>query len=282
MENKLESYNTTQRVITNNGNINPVLADIPRRINNNQFSMQKRSFRFSLQALPAVWLILSSLQGFLLFTFSSPESCREVAVSLHTIISCLVSHLPPLSSTVAIFPWYRIVCRLSLTFLTTKQVGGDPRPDIQWTRQGRAQSLPDNVQIVSERGMSIHNLHPSHQGVYVCQATNKAGTITASAMLRVQVSNGGGGGGGVCVGGIIKCWPSVLCEFYLACPSSGWYSLVPVELWTGLQGHLSYSAGSDIIAIENFPALNFIGSGQDGMVRLILEEQKNYLCIATG
>ena len=106
MENKLESYNTTQRVITNNGNINPVLADIPRRINNNQFSMQKRSFRFSLQALPAVWLILSSLQGFLLFTFSSPESCREVAVSLHTIISCLVSHLPPLSSTVAIFSWW--------------------------------------------------------------------------------------------------------------------------------------------------------------------------------
>ena len=41
---------------------------------------------------------------------------------------------------------------------------------------------------MSDRGISIHNLHPSHQGVYVCHATNKAGSITASAMLRVQVS----------------------------------------------------------------------------------------------
>ena len=68
------------------------------------------------------------------------------------------------------------------------QVGGDPAPEIKWTRQGRAQSLPDNVQMVTDRGISIHNLHPSDQGVYVCEATNKAGTITASAMLRVQVS----------------------------------------------------------------------------------------------
>ena len=71
------------------------------------------------------------------------------------------------------------------------QVGGDPAPEIKWTRQGRAQSLPDNVQMVTDRGISIHNLHPSDQGVYVCQATNKAGSITASAMLRVQVSVSG-------------------------------------------------------------------------------------------
>ena len=66
------------------------------------------------------------------------------------------------------------------------QVGGDPAPDIRWSRQGRDR-LPDGVQIVSERGMSLHSVHPGDQGNYVCTATNKAGTITASAMLRVQV-----------------------------------------------------------------------------------------------
>ncbi len=66
------------------------------------------------------------------------------------------------------------------------QVGGDPAPDIRWSRQGR-ERLPDGVQIVSDRGMSLHSVHPGDQGNYVCTATNKAGTITASAMLRVQV-----------------------------------------------------------------------------------------------
>ena len=66
------------------------------------------------------------------------------------------------------------------------QVGGDPAPDIRWSRQGRDR-LPDGVQIVSDRGMSLHSVHPGDQGNYVCTATNKAGTITASAMLRVQV-----------------------------------------------------------------------------------------------
>ena len=66
------------------------------------------------------------------------------------------------------------------------QVGGDPAPDIRWSRQGRDR-LPDGVQIVSDRGMSLHSVHPGDQGVYMCTATNKAGTITASAMLGVQV-----------------------------------------------------------------------------------------------
>ena len=67
------------------------------------------------------------------------------------------------------------------------QVGGDPAPEIRWSRQGRDR-LPDGVQIVSDRGMSLHSVHPGDQGNYVCTATNKAGTITASAMLRVQVN----------------------------------------------------------------------------------------------
>ena len=77
---------------------------------------------------------------------------------------------------------------MNLMFFCLFQVGGDPAPDIRWSRQGR-ERLPDGVQIVSDRGMSLHSVHPGDQGVYVCSATNKAGSITASAMLRVQVKS---------------------------------------------------------------------------------------------
>jgi len=65
------------------------------------------------------------------------------------------------------------------------QVGGDPAPDVQWTRQGK-DGLPDTIQIIPEQGLSIKNLHPSDQGMYLCRASNKAGSISANAMLRVQ------------------------------------------------------------------------------------------------
>ena len=78
--------------------------------------------------------------------------------------------------------------KIIFKFVCLLQVGGDPAPDIRWSRQGR-ERLPDGVQIVSDRGMSLHSVHPGDQGVYVCSATNKAGSITASAMLRVQVKS---------------------------------------------------------------------------------------------
>ena len=42
--------------------------------------------------------------------------------------------------------------------------------------------------MVTERGITLLNLHPDHQGEYLCTATNKAGSISASATLRVEVS----------------------------------------------------------------------------------------------
>ena len=61
---------------------------------------------------------------------------------------------------------------------------------MEWSRQDRDMSrtkLPGSVQVVRERGISIHHVHPGDQGVYVCHASNKAGSVSASAMLRVQV-----------------------------------------------------------------------------------------------
>ena len=65
------------------------------------------------------------------------------------------------------------------------QVGGDPGPAVKWTRQGKDE-LPDTIQIIPEQGLSIKNLHPSDQGMYLCHASNKAGSISANAMLRVE------------------------------------------------------------------------------------------------
>ena len=73
-----------------------------------------------------------------------------------------------------------------LKFVDMFQVGGDPSPVIRWSRQGR-EGLPPGVQILSERGLSVISVHPGDQGLYVCSASNKAGSVTASAMLRVQV-----------------------------------------------------------------------------------------------
>ena len=72
--------------------------------------------------------------------------------------------------------------------LTPLQVGGDPQPEISWSRQGKPLTDQDNVQMVTERGITLLNLHPDHQGEYLCTATNKAGSISASATLRVEVS----------------------------------------------------------------------------------------------
>ena len=64
------------------------------------------------------------------------------------------------------------------------QVAGDPPPVLRWARQGR-DALPDTANV-QHHGLAITNLHPSDQGTYVCSAANKAGSVTASAMLRVQ------------------------------------------------------------------------------------------------
>ena len=40
--------------------------------------------------------------------------------------------------------------------------------------------------IQSFLSVGLYRSRPPHQGMYVCSASNKAGSVTASAMLRVQ------------------------------------------------------------------------------------------------
>ena len=103
MENKLQSYNTTQRVITNNGNIKPVLGDIPRQHQIINFLCKKDHLDSVCRPCQQFDLFCPRYNDFYFLYFRplSPAE-REVAVSLHTIISCLASHLPPSISTVII------------------------------------------------------------------------------------------------------------------------------------------------------------------------------------
>ena len=44
------------------------------------------------------------------------------------------------------------------------------------------------VQLVHGKGLRITNLHPSDQGVYVCEASNLMGAVTSAANLTVSES----------------------------------------------------------------------------------------------
>lgn len=66
------------------------------------------------------------------------------------------------------------------------RVSGDPMPSISWKKRnqqmpvGRAYIAPDN------RGLRIDRVQVSDEGEYMCQAKNPAGSIEASARLRVH------------------------------------------------------------------------------------------------
>ncbi len=44
----------------------------------------------------------------------------------------------------------------------------------------------DKAQIVHGKGLRIESVHPSDEGLYVCEASNPMGKIAASARLRVS------------------------------------------------------------------------------------------------
>ena len=42
------------------------------------------------------------------------------------------------------------------------------------------------MELVAGQGLAVMNIHPSDQGIYICEAYNKGGRISASAMISVQ------------------------------------------------------------------------------------------------
>ena len=65
-------------------------------------------------------------------------------------------------------------------------VGGDPKPQIRWERQGGRVSY---VQATEEDAavLRIKNVSQADAGKYVCQAENIAGELASPAFLNIQV-----------------------------------------------------------------------------------------------
>ncbi|XP_041357097.1 peroxidasin-like isoform X2 [Gigantopelta aegis] len=65
---------------------------------------------------------------------------------------------------------------------------GNPRPDITWTKNGRALRISRRYSLLANGALSITNLQVEDRGLYRCRAANSVNAISASARVTVQVS----------------------------------------------------------------------------------------------
>ena len=64
-------------------------------------------------------------------------------------------------------------------------VGGRPPPEIRWWRQNG--QLPANRVVVSDNSvLTVRNVIPDDEDVYVCQADNQVGSIQALANVQIH------------------------------------------------------------------------------------------------
>jgi len=65
---------------------------------------------------------------------------------------------------------------------------GEPSPRYSWYRLGNAarQSLPQGMRVESDGSLVIENISGSSSGPYVCVASSRAGSISASVQVSVQ------------------------------------------------------------------------------------------------
>ncbi|XP_062570988.1 hemicentin-1-like isoform X1 [Saccostrea cucullata] len=70
--------------------------------------------------------------------------------------------------------------------MLTCSVGGDPNPDIRWTKNGRPVELSDRIVQLLNGSLVIYDSTSSDAGEYKCVASNDAGTSEGVAMLTVQ------------------------------------------------------------------------------------------------
>nr|XP_022322237.1 hemicentin-1-like isoform X1 [Crassostrea virginica] len=70
--------------------------------------------------------------------------------------------------------------------MLTCSVGGDPNPDIRWTKNGRPVELSERIVQLLNGSLVIYDSTSSDAGEYKCVASNDAGTSEGVAMLTVQ------------------------------------------------------------------------------------------------
>ncbi|KAE8748915.1 hypothetical protein FOCC_FOCC004320, partial [Frankliniella occidentalis] len=65
------------------------------------------------------------------------------------------------------------------------RVSGDPLPDVMWRRERGSMPLA-RVHVLDDRTLRVHPSHPEDAGVYICEADNPVGTVSASARVIVH------------------------------------------------------------------------------------------------
>lgn len=65
------------------------------------------------------------------------------------------------------------------------KVGGDPTPNILWRRDDGKMPI-GRAHILDDKSLRIENVTPEDEGLYICDAENLVGTISARASLTVH------------------------------------------------------------------------------------------------
>lgn len=65
------------------------------------------------------------------------------------------------------------------------RVGGDPDPNILWRRDDGKMPI-GRAQILDDKSLRIENVEPVDEGLYICDAENLVGSLSARASLTVH------------------------------------------------------------------------------------------------
>lgn len=65
------------------------------------------------------------------------------------------------------------------------RVGGDPQPRILWRRDDGRMPV-GRAHILEDKSLRIDNTVPEDEGIYICDAENDVGTVSARASLIVH------------------------------------------------------------------------------------------------
>ncbi|XP_034240245.1 protein sax-3-like, partial [Thrips palmi] len=65
------------------------------------------------------------------------------------------------------------------------RVGGDPLPDVMWRRERGSMPLA-RVSVLEDRTLRVHSATPDDAGLYICEADNPVGTVSASARVVIH------------------------------------------------------------------------------------------------
>lgn len=65
------------------------------------------------------------------------------------------------------------------------EVAGEPEPEVRWRRGNGMPPATPRAHLLADRSLRIANVRLSDAGLYVCEADNPAGAVSASATLHV-------------------------------------------------------------------------------------------------